>query len=152
MFVDTSVIGGCLDDEFALPSRLLFAEFRSGRAVVVVSLLTLAELELAPSDVRMVLTDLPVAAVEYVEMDEEAARLADAYIADGVVGLGSLADAQQVAIATVNKVDVIVSWNFRHIVNLNRIRLFTATNLRHGLPTPEIRSPLEVLTQNEEEV
>jgi hypothetical protein len=152
IFIDTSVIGGCLDDEFDFTSRLLFSEFREGRAVAVVSSLTLEELDLAPPEVKALLPELPEGSVEYVDLDDDAARLADNYVADGVVGQGSLADARQVAIATVNKVDVIVSWNFRHIVNLGRIRLFTATNLKHGLATPEIRSPLEVLSQDDQEV
>lgn len=152
MFVDTSVIGGCFDDEFNVASRLLFAEFRSGKATAVISSLTLEELELAPDKVKQTLSELPQSAVEYVELDEDAARLADEYIADGVVGQGSLIDAQQVAIASVNKVDIIVSWNFKHIVNLRRIRLFTATNLRFGLHTPEIRNPREVLTDYEEDI
>lgn len=132
-------------------SRLLFAEFRSGRAIAVVSSLTLQELELAPDRVKQVLDELPDSVLERVELDADSARLAEEYIADGVVGQGSLVDAQQVAVASINKVDVIVSWNFKHIVNLNRIRLFAATNLRHGLQTPEIRSPREVLTDYEEE-
>lgn len=151
MFVDTSVIGGCCDEEFDVVSRLLLAEFRSGKAIAVVSSLTLDELELAPDKVKRILDELPNSVLEYVELDEDSAQLADEYIADGVVGQGSLIDAQQVAIASLNKVDVIVSWNFKHIVNLNRIRLFAATNLRRGLQTPEIRSPREVLTDYEEE-
>jgi len=151
IFVDTSVIGGCWDEEFDVVSRLLFAEFRSGRAIAVVSSLTLQELELAPDRVKQVLDELPDSVLERVELDADSARLAEEYIADGVVGQGSLVDAQQVAVASINKVDVIVSWNFKHIVNLNRIRLFAATNLRHGLQTTEIRSPREVLTDYEEE-
>ena len=138
--------------EFDVVSRLLLAEFKSGKAVAVISSMTLEELELAPDKVKRVLDELPESALEYVDLDEEAAQLADEYIADGVVGQGSLIDAQQVAVASLNKVDVIVSWNFKHIVNLNRIRLFAATNLRHGLLTPEIRSPREVLTDYEEDI
>jgi hypothetical protein len=149
-YVDTSVIGGCLDERFAEDSQRLFEEFRSNRAVAVISTITLQELEDAPPAVRAVLADLPEEIVDYVEFDEDAALLADAYLSEGVLGPGSLADAQQVAIATVQRVDVLVSWNFRHIVNLNRIRLFAAVNLKHGLLTPEIRSPQEVLDDQEE--
>lgn len=152
LFIDTSVIGGCHDAEFDVVSRLLFAEFKSGKAVAVVSSMTLEELEMAPENVKQVLAELPESALEYIDLDEDAVQLADDYIADGVVGQGSLIDAQQVAVASLNKVDVIVSWNFKHIVNLNRIRLFAATNLRHGLLTPEIRSPREVLADHEEDI
>ena len=70
MFIDTSVVGGCFDEEFDVVSRLLFAEFKSGRAVAVVSSLTLEELELAPDAVRRVLDELPDSFVEYVDLDE----------------------------------------------------------------------------------
>ena len=151
IFVDTSVIGGCHDEEFGFTSRLLFAEFQHGKAIAVVSSLTLEELKLAPDRVGRVLDGVPDDAVEYVELDEEAVELAEQYIAGGVLGPGSLVDAQQIAIATLHNVDVIVSWNFRHIVNLRRILLFAEVNAKRGLTTPEIRSPREVLSSYEEE-
>jgi len=49
------------------------------------------------------------------------------------------------AIVTINRVDVLVSWNFRHIVDLSRIRLYNSVNLKYGYPLLEIRSPREVL-------
>ena len=49
-------------------------------------------------------------------------NLAGKYITEGVIGRGKLADAEHIAIATRNRVDVLVSWNFRHIVNLQKIR------------------------------
>ena len=76
--------------------------------------------------------------------------LADAYVAHGVVGPGSLADALHVAMATVSGVDVLVSWNFKHIVNLGRIRLFNAVNLEQGYGLIEIRTPQEVLYEEED--
>jgi hypothetical protein len=76
---------------------------------------------------------------------EEAADLANAYLSRGIVGPGSHADALHVALATVGRVDVLVSWNFRHIVNLGRIRLFHSVNIGRGYGTIEIRSPTEVL-------
>lgn len=56
------------------------------------------------------------------------------------------ADAQHIAIATVGRVDVLVSWNFKHIVNLGRILGYNSVNLREGYPTIEIRTPREVLS------
>lgn len=151
IYLDTSVIGGCFDKEFDVLSTLLFDEFKSGKAVAVISSITLAELEMAPEYVRNAIKCLPEDSKEFVELDDDCVNLAADYISDGVVGNGSLADAQQVAIASLNKVDIIASWNFKHIVNLNRIRLFAATNLKHGLQTPEIRSPKEILSNDEED-
>jgi len=149
IYIDTSVIGGCLDDEFSTWSKLLFDEFRSGVKIAVVSDLTLQELDDAPEEVREILSELPSQAVEYVFLSAEAIALADAYIAQGVVTEKHLIDTQHIAIATIERVDVLVSWNFKQIVNLDRIRKFNAVNLMQGYQILEIRSPLEVLYEKE---
>jgi len=50
-----------------------------------------------------------------------------------------------IATATINRADVLVSWNFKHIVNLERIHRYNAVNLKLGYPMIEIRTPTEVL-------
>jgi len=114
-----------------------------------VSDLTLQELDDAPEEVREILSELPSHAVEYVFLSAEAIALADAYIAQGVVTEKHLIDTQHIAIATIERVDVLVSWNFKQIVNLDRIRKFNAVNLMQGYQILEIRSPLEVLYEKE---
>ncbi len=143
--IDTSVIGGCFDPEFAVDSSALCDAFRSGRHQPIVSDLLRAELELAPERVRLVLATIPSGYIEEVELDDEAADLADAYLREGVVPNRSLVDARHIAIATVCRADVLVSWNFEHVVNLMRIRGYNAVNLKRGYPSLEIRSPKEVL-------
>lgn len=145
IYIDTSVIGGCIDDEFAIWSKMLFDEFRSKIKVAVVSDLTLRELEDAPDEVKQILSDLPAESIEYVFLSNEAVSLADAYIKNGAVTEKHLVDAQHIAIATIEHVDVLVSWNFKQVVNLERIRKFNAVNLMQGYHLIEIRSPLEVL-------
>ncbi len=76
---------------------------------------------------------------------DEAAELAQAYLDHGIGGPGSRADALHVALATVGRVDVLVSWNFKHVVNLGKIRLFNAVNLEQGYGLIEIRTPKEVV-------
>ena len=152
IYVDTSVIGGCEDEEFSAASRLLCSKFKAGEFVMVVSDLTIQEMEGAPPSVRQHLEDIPMAHQIQVRLSTEARQLADAYLAHGVVGPGSLADALHVALATVNAVDVLISWNFKHIVNLGRIRLFNAVNLEQGYGLIEIRTPQEVLYEAEEDV
>jgi hypothetical protein len=146
IYVDTSVIGGCLDTEFQVPSLLLFERFKSGNATMVLSNLTLLELQQAPPEVRAILDEVPESSKEYVELTSEAYNLAERYISEGVVGGSQRVDAQHIAIATVNRVDVLVSWNFRHIVNLNRIHGFNSVNLRYGYPLLEIRTPWEAIS------
>ncbi len=106
---------------------------------------TLRELREAPEAVRNRLLEVPEDHVVVLADTQEAFDLAEAYLRRGIVGPGSRADALHVALATVGRVDVFVSWNFRHIVNLGRIRLFQAVNLESGYALIEIRSPREVL-------
>jgi hypothetical protein len=143
--VDTSVIGGCLDDEFKAYSGQLFEEFISGKKRIVISDIVLFELEGAPENVKEVLNSVPGGSIEYVFLNEESITLANTYLKEGVIAESSLSDARHIAIATIERVDVLVSWNFKHIVNLNRIHLLNSVNLKLGYPILEIRSPLEVI-------
>ncbi len=149
VYTDTSVIGGCLDDEFHAPSVRLIEKFRSGKAIVVLSDLTLLELASAPRKVREILKGIPQEYREYIGLTAEARELAERYLSEGVLGPGKQIDAQHIAIATISRVNVLVSWNFQHIVNLERIRGYNSINVREGYPVLEIRSPWEVFVDEE---
>lgn len=101
VYIDTSVVGGCLDKEFSRWSEKLFDEFRSGIKIAVVSDLTLHELEDAPVEVREILSDLPSDSVDHVFLTKEAIELATSYIEHGIVAEKHLLDAQHIAIATI---------------------------------------------------
>lgn len=146
IYVDTSVLGGCEDSEFREPSRQLLDAFLRGRAIMVLSDLTLRELARAPNSVRMILAAVSPENIVSLGVTAEADELAQAYLAERVVSPAMAVDALHIALATVARVDVLVSWNFRHIVNLRKIHAFNAVNLKRGYPLLEIRSPLEVLT------
>lgn len=145
VYVDTSVFGGCFDAEFEEWSNKLIEEFKAGLKVLVISDLTLKELEGAPPNVRNLVEDMSGGHKEYVVLNNEARGLARHYIEEGVVSEGYLVDAQHIAIATVSRVDILVSWNFKHMVNLSKIRLYNSVNLKYEHPPLEIRSPREVL-------
>ena len=149
IYIDTSVIGGCEDEEFSQRSIQLFEEFREGLRIAVISDLTRRELEKAPESVRKVLLSLPDTSVENVFLTEEAETLAQNYINEGVLSARHIVDAQHIAIASVKRVDVLVSWNFQQIVNLDRIRAFNSVNIKLGYPILEIRSPREVIHEKE---
>jgi hypothetical protein len=149
VYIDNSVFGGCFDEEFAEWSNYLIGELEKGEKIAVISDLTLKELENAPAHVKEILGKIPDGSKEYVLLSEEAKKLSLSYIEEGVVSKNYLIDAQHIAIATVEKIDVLVSWNFRHIVNLNKIHLYNGVNLKKGYPLLEIRSPREVLYEKE---
>lgn len=145
VYIDTSVVGGCLDEEFREDSVQLFDEFARGAKTLVISDILLFELEGAPSEVKNILKEVPSDNLEYVPLNEESIALADAYIREEAIAEKSLSDARHIAIATVERVDVLASWNFKHIVNMNRVHLLNSVNLKLGYPMLEIRSPREVL-------
>ncbi len=151
IYTDTSAIGGCLDEEFRAPSLKLFERFHEGLDTLVLSALTLAELEGAPTRVLEVVQAIPRGSVEEVDFSSEAAELAKEYILAGVIGTAHIEDAQHIALATVSRVDALVSWNFKHIVNLDRVRGYNTVNFRHGYILLEIRTPQEVLRYGREE-
>ena len=138
-----------MDKEFQNASRQLIDKFKQGEMIAVISELTTLELKDAPQEVRDIIREIPEENIDYEELTEEAVNLARKYIVEGVIGEGKLVDAEHIAIATINRVDVLVSWNFRHIVNLSKIRGYNSVNLKYGYPLLEIRSPLEVITYEE---
>ena len=144
-YADTSVFGGCFDQEFANGSRAFFEDVRQGLKIIVLSDTTLLELRDAPARVRDVQLSLPLKQVERVIVSEEIAALRDAYIAAGVVGASALRDAEHIAAASVAEVDFVVSWNFRHIVHYQKIDGYNAVNLLHGYKPIRIFSPWEVI-------
>lgn len=145
VYADTSVFGGCFDDEFSAESRQFFEEVKTGKFLLVISETTLFELKEAPKEVREVLTALRTELVEIIEGAEEIGALRDAYIKAGILGEASIRDAAHVAAASVADVDLIVSWNFKHIVHYEKIRGFHAINLLKGYRMIEIYSPKEVI-------
>ena len=149
IYIDTSVIGGCEDEEFSRWSIQLFEELQRGLRIAVLSDLTRREIEKAPENVKKRLSSLADENVENVFLTGESETLAQNYIDEGVVSTKHIVDAQHIAIASVERVDILVSWNFQQIVNLDRIRAFNAVNLKLGYPILEIRSPREVIHEKE---
>ena len=122
IYIDTSVVGGYFDDEFKVATRELFKRFENGEIIFVISNLLDLELIGAPQNVRELLYKFSSEKFERIQLTEDAILLADTYISEKVVGKTSLEDCRHIALATINKVDVLASWNFKHIVNLDRIK------------------------------
>lgn len=145
VYIDTSVVGGVFDQEFELWTNIFFNEVNQHVYKIATSSLLEAELENAPTHVRDFLDQIPESNRIEVAYSVEAIELADKYIEEGIVGPTSLTDCRHIATATVNKINVLASWNFKHIVNLNKIRQYNAVNLKEGFSTLEIRTPRELL-------
>ena len=149
VYADTSVFGGCFDDEFVEASTAFFDAVRSGRFVLVVSPTVLTELQRAPEQVRKVLTGPPSEAVEFSELGPESEHLREAYLEAGILGSEHRSDAEHIALASVAGVDFVVSWNFKHIVQFEKIAGYQAVNLLNGYREIRIYSPKEVVASEE---
>lgn len=146
LYFDTSVFGGIYDVEFQNETEKLFDLVRSGEVICVYSDLTEYELENAPEKIKKHFLNLDRKTVEFLEITKEINDLAEEYIREKVVGETSLDDCRHIACATVNIVDYLVSWNFKHIVNVFRIRGYNSINIKNGYMPLDIRSPKDIIT------
>lgn len=144
IYFDTSVFGGAFDREFDEPTLQLFERVKLGKIICVYSDLTETELVKAPKNVREYFKSLPKKYLERVEADNDILTLATKYIEEKVVGQTSFDDCVHIATATIHKADILASWNFKHIVNVYRIRGYNSINLRMNYISLEIRSPKEI--------
>jgi len=143
VYLDNSVIGGYFDEEFEAPTKKLFELFKAGIYVPVVSDHTFVELyNGAPKQVVDNLATIPC---ERQAVTDEMRDLSLKFMAENIIGEQYYDDALHIAIATVSRVDILVSWNFKHIVNFNKIRLFNSVNFREGYGILDIRTPQEVI-------
>ena len=145
LYIDTSVIGGYFDVEFEQETKILFDSILNNEFHVIYSTVTEDELINAPEKVRNLLNSIPKNHKTRIELSEEAVMLGDTYIAENVVGKTSREDCFHIALATIYKADILVSWNFKHIVNVVRIRGYNAVNIKLGYSPIDIRSPKEII-------
>lgn len=145
VYTDTSVVGGCFDKEFKEHSLALFEEFKTGIKKLILSDLVKMELELASDQVNEKVDEVPGRFKVEIKSTVRAATLAATYIAQGALSNKCYNDALHIALATLHNADVLASWNFKHIVNLDRIKLYNSINLQMGYRSIEIRTPREIL-------
>ncbi|GBL14166.1 hypothetical protein MTo_01463 [Microcystis aeruginosa NIES-1211] len=144
VYIDTSVIAGCLDDEFSLESNQLMEAIKQEKFILLMSDIIVSELINASQAVKDILLSIPQRVIEVVKITPEVLQLRDAYINEGVVTSKSINDATDVAAATIARAAAIISWNFKHIVRLDKMKGYNQINLLNGYGILTIISPLEV--------
>ena len=145
IYIDTSVIGGYYDIEFETATRQLFKRIADMEFNVYFSEINETELTNAPQQVKEVKDLIPVDCFRYIRVTDEVEALMQLYISEKALGKASENDAYHIALASVNRIDCLISWNFKHIVNYDKIKMFNSINMRLGYPLIDIRSPLEFL-------
>lgn len=151
LYIDTSVFGGFFDEEFAIFTIPLFNRLAENEFKLLFSNVTNEELQNAPEKVKKLVKGIKVEITEFLETTDDVIELANEYINEKVVGKTSFADCLHIALATINNADFLISWNFKHIVNVERIRGYNSINIKLGYKHLEIRSPRDFLIYKENE-
>jgi len=150
IYIDTSVFGGYYDEEFEEFTKPLFDRILKDEFILLFSTVTQDELENAPTQVQELVKGMKVEFTEFIDLSVAVIELATQYIAEKVVGQTSYADCLHIALATIHRADFLISWNFKHIVNIRRIRGYNSINIKNGYKQLEIRSPREFMTYEDD--
>ena len=148
VYADTSVFGGVFDDKFETESRAFFEQVKTGRFRLVTSEIVQTELEIAPTQVKLFFEELLIYA-QMVHVSDQALQLQQAYLRAKIVTPKWESDALHVAVATVEKCSLVISWNFKHIVHFGKIPMYNAVNVIEGYQAVAIHSPAEVISYDE---
>jgi predicted nucleic acid-binding protein len=151
--LDTSVISH-LDapdvPEKEADTKRLWEDIKAGKYEVVLSDVVYDEVKRCAEPKRtLMLSRIAEIDGRDVVQNDEAESLSALYFEIGGLPPKSKDDALHIAIATVNRCDVILSWNFKHIVNLRAMKAVTVVNLREGYSLIHILSP-SMLLEGEE--
>lgn len=149
LYLDTTVIGGYFDAEFMAPTRALWRLREAGLFRFVTSVLVDQEIARAPEQVRTLLRTT-IAPEDVLPMTAETIELAGHYLAHKVVPATYSDDARHVAVCSVARIGYLVSWNFKHLVNVRRESGFNSVNLLQGYPPVRIVAPTFLIHGHQE--
>lgn len=141
LYLDSTVIRGCADPEFERWSWSLIQDFKSGLYKPIISALVQEELADTSPAISEALGVLMQCSPKVIAVTEKAQTLADLYLDRKILSESCRSDALHVALATLEEADVLVSWNYRHILHLTKLRQYITVNLELGLKPLQIRSP-----------
>jgi predicted nucleic acid-binding protein len=144
-YFDTSIFGGFFDPEFSKETKQIFDLVFEGKILCIYSDLCEKELIQAPSRISKLVEKIPIEFKHKILVTPECLELAAHYIIHKVVGYTSLDDCIQIATATLYGVDALLSWNFKHIVNSDRITGYNHVNSAYGYVKIPIKSPREII-------
>ena len=147
LYLDTSIPNFLFADEAQEEQKItqaLFSQKFQNQYEFYISGVVLREIERAPAEKRGRLLE-KLQNIEALNFSEEAETLATAYLKAGALPKASAEDARHVAVATVDNLDAVVSWNFKHLVNLRRVKAINLVNEQMGYKHMVIVSPREVI-------
>ena len=142
LYLETSVIGAYLDagDRFRRDLTIRWFEHELSEYQTYISILVERELERVGEPHRSGYMEI-IRPIERLDFVDEAAILAEGYISRGIFHRKFMADAFHVALASIHKVDYIVTWNFGHLANVRRQARIKLFNTAAGFFSPAIVTP-----------
>jgi predicted nucleic acid-binding protein len=146
IYIDTSVFGGYFEIEFEEWTKPFIEKIVKGEYKLLYSQLTEIEIKKSPERVQNLVKSIPMEYIEFLPITNAADNLARKYVQENVVGKASIEDCRHIAIATLSNADILASWNFKHIVNVTRIRGYNSVNYKYGHKILEIRTPREIIS------
>ena len=156
IYLDTSVINFLFHEdspEFRKITKEFFENYvKPAVYEVYVSEVVVGEIEKTPDPAKrgQLLAVLGDYRLTVLPLTEEAFRLAATYVEAGVIPARKVEDARHVAIATCNDLDILLSWNFKHLANIRKQIAVRAINEREGYFYPlTLTNPMEVLYEND---
>jgi len=155
VYLETTLFNFCVDESRGIAhidTVRLFEEIAAGKYAAFTSSFVIDELEEADKEkCNKMLGLIPKYGITILPKNDEADRLTDIYVAEGVIPQRFRADAVHIAIATVYEMDMIVSMNFEHIVKRKTIKMTESINILNGYHAVEIYSPAEVVEYEEKD-
>ncbi len=144
LYLDTSVYSGVFNQRFQGDSQRLIEAIHDKKCVALISNIVLVEIQRAPTHIQEIVSTLPITQINALNFTDEVERLQQEYLARKILTTRSENDAAHVAFATVYRADAIVSWNFRDIVRLDKMKKYNQVNFAMGYGVLTIISPTEV--------
>jgi predicted nucleic acid-binding protein len=146
LYLDTSVVSALFDSRNPERQNLTVSFFNAVRSFKVsISVITLAEVERTPDiELRRKMEDALMGHT-VLSLTDDVKLLAEKYILHGAVPKNHEEDAYHIAIAVVNDMDYLLSWNFKHLVREKTREVVNMVNTTNNLKKIDIITPAEVL-------
>jgi predicted nucleic acid-binding protein len=155
LYLDTSVLN-FLFAEDAPDFKNITVDFfenyvAKGKYDVYISNVVIREIEKAPdiSKRNILLNTVKKYSLRILMLTPEAVALSELYLSERIIPAKKREDAQHIAIAVCNQIDVLVSWNFKHLANIQKQLAVKIVNEQQGYYYPLVlTNPMEVLYEN----
>jgi len=150
IYIDTSVFGGYFDKEFDVDTKQFFNKVINDKITIIVSDVVTSELENAPDNVKAFYDSIPKEIIRKIDNTDEIKALANKYVEANIVSQKYFPDCLHIAAAIINNADVLVSWNFKHLVNFERKKKYNLINYQLNYKIIDIVTPKEVFIYDSE--